>query len=652
VTTARSTPANPLTAMRHHQTLRSLAGTPRWLRVLITLGAGAGLPILAGHAGLISQTLGLQLIRSCVVAAAALSLNQVLGYAGQISLAQWTLLGVGSFTSGLLVSPLNGDLPYLWALPITGVVGAAFGVLVGLPALRLRGLALAIATLGVAKAFDESLFQLPFLGGSAGVPAPPLYIGSTPLLRTYETFAVALVLLVLLWVLDSNLTRSKIGRAFEGVRADEKVAASYGVDTGAYTLLAFGVAGFTAAIAGAMQLPVMGAVKFDAFDLSRYGLLLVAIVVIGGLRSRAGVVISAFAFTLSVPLFESHTLKGFFAFFVGKDQVYAISTIVGAVLLIVNLALNPRGLAQGFKDRQAERQAKARGEVDLVTGLPELPRPSAAAGSRLQVQPGATLLEVRGIVVRFGGLVAVDDASFSVAQGQITALVGPNGAGKSTLFDVVTGLRRPDAGRVLIAGRDVTTVAPHRRAALGIGRTFQQIGLAADLTVTENLLLAQHISASYSVAEALVGLGRAPRIERQLRSQARDAVATLGFQTYADTPVRLLSQGQRRIVEIGATLMTAPDLVLLDEPSAGFSPAATEALAERLRDIRDQLGRTVLLIEHNIPMVLEVSDSLVVLDAGAVVAQGDPHEVIGRPDVIEAYLGHGYEAALAAVGRS
>jgi branched-chain amino acid transport system ATP-binding protein len=241
--------------------------------------------------------------------------------------------------------------------------------------------------------------------------------------------------------------------------------------------------------------------------------------------------------------------------------------------------------------------------------------------------------------VRFGGLQAVYEAGLSVPRGRIVGLIGPNGAGKTTMFNAISGLLRPDAGHVELLGRDVSDLPAHARARLGLGRSFQLIGLAKALSVTENLLLAQHVVARYGVASALTAVGASPRVERELRQRAADAIAALGFEQYADTPVQRLSHGQQRIVELGCVLVTAPELVMLDEPSAGMSPGAAENLAVRLRDIRDELGRTVLLIEHNIPLVLDVCDELYVLDAGQMLASGDPDEVIGRPEVVEAYLG-------------
>ena len=277
--------------------------------------------------------------------------------------------------------------------------------------------------------------------------------------------------------------------------------------------------------------------------------------------------------------------------------------------------------------------------------LPSLARPSGLPPARLE-RPGQGVLEVRDVTVTFGGLRAVDAASLRVDRGTIVGLMGPNGAGKTTLFNAITGAIRPDSGQVSFLGRDVSHLPTHARAARGMGRTFQLIGLAKDQSVYENLLIAQHLAAPYGVGGALTALGSSRAFEREIRSRADQTLDGLGFGRFANTPVGKLSHGQQRIVEIGCCLVTSPELVMLDEPSAGMSPAASEDLALTLQDVRDKLGRTVLLIEHNVPLVLGVADELYVMAAGQVIANGEPIEVVTRTEVVTAYLGSSYEETL------
>ncbi len=249
------------------------------------------------------------------------------------------------------------------------------------------------------------------------------------------------------------------------------------------------------------------------------------------------------------------------------------------------------------------------------------------------------MLELRDVHVRFAGLHALSAVTLAARRGEVKAVIGPNGAGKTTLFNAISGFVKPEGGNVRFLGRELMGLPPHARARGGIGRTFQQIGLTKDLSLYENFLLAQHVTADYAVPKGLLYTSTADRVERSMRNRAVQAIEALGFEQFTHTPVRNLSHGQQRLAELGCVLVTAPDLLMLDEPSAGMSPAAVENLGERLREIRDELGRTVLLIEHHIPLVLDVCDYIYVLNFGQVLAHGTTEEIARKPEVIGAYFG-------------
>ena len=620
----------------------SLPG-PLALRRAVLVLLLAGLPPLLSRAGIpgFSDVGALALGLGASYAAAALSLNMVMGYAGQISLGHFALLGVGAFTSGLLTNATKGGLPFIVALPVAMVAGALVALVIGVPALRLRGLYLAIATIGFSYAMERSVFRAKvFTGGTAGLELPRPLAGGFLFSRNADYLALGLVLLATVCFVDANVTRTKLGRAFQAVRSDEAVAASYGINVSRHKLLAFVVSGGMAGVAGAMYGHLYTFVNNESFGY-QYSLLLVVIAVVGGLGSRTGIVISAFAYALLPRLIED---------LVGNEYI-GYAPVLGALVLMLTVAINPGGIAQALKESAERKEIKRRraetdseGDEPALPTLPDLPRPRGLP-TRSTERAGEALLQVRDVSVRFGGVQALEGASLDVQRGHVVGLIGPNGAGKTTMFNAISGHVRPQRGEIRLLGADVSRAPAHARAAAGLGRTFQQIGLAKDLSVTENLLLAQHCVAHYSAPEALVHLGRTGKVERELRERAREALVALGFERYTDTPVRLLSHGQQRIVEIGCVLVTAPELVMLDEPSAGMSPGAAENLAVRLRDIRDQLGRTVLLIEHNIPLVLDVCDDLYVLSAGQVIASGEAREVASMPQVVAAYFGVAPEGA-------
>jgi branched-chain amino acid transport system permease protein len=566
-------------------------------------------------------------------AVAAISLNILMGYAGQISLGHAAFLGIGAFTSGLLTAK-GAEVPYFVGIAGAAVVGGTFAFALGLPALRLRGLYLAIVTIGFVFMVEQSLFRWkPLTGGSAGLGVPRPRMGSFVFARHGDYLALALLILIGAWVLDVNVVRTKLGRAFHAIRWDESVAQAFGVDVARYKLLAFVLAGALGGVSGAMFGHLIGFVGVDSFSFDE-SLLLVVIVVVGGLGSRSGVVVAAGVFT---------ALPRLLTWLSGWEYV------VGPLLLIDVVARHPGGLAQAVREaRQRAGAKRARAGLDDAgtedtPARPALPRP-VAVHDRPEVVAGAPLLDVRDLSVRFGGLQALSEVSLTVPKGKIVGLIGPNGAGKTTLFNAISGFVRPQAGVVRFLGAEIQHRSPHERVQLGIGRTFQLIGLAKNLSVLENFLLAQHPLAGYRTVAALGYLPSVRRTERSLRDGATAAIEALGFERFRDTPVSNLSHGQQRLVELGCALITGPELLLLDEPSAGMSPAATESLAERLRELRDRLDRTVLLIEHNIPLVLDVCDEIAVLNFGQLLARGTTEEIAREPAVLGAYFGEAVPA--------
>jgi len=599
--------------------------------IVVWLALVAVLPPVLSRAGLLSDVNALRLCAATAFAVAGLSLNLLMGYAGQISLGQYAFVGVGAFTTGLVTGVNDLRLPWLVGLLAAAAMGGLVAFVVGLPALRLRGLYLAVVTIGVAYAGYQSLFRVESIGGgSAGKPVPRPYVGDSAIATNADFLALALVVLVVVWQLDVNLCRSRFGRAFQAVKADEGVASSFGIDVARTKLLAFTLSGAMAGAAGAILGTAYGTVTGTVFRYEQ-SLLLVVVVVIGGLGSRAGVVGAAF-FAILLP----SVMIALFG-----EGIRGYDLVLNGALLMYTISRNPHGLAGAVREARDKRLERKGGLPPLPPTRPSLPalRPLSGAPPVRKPRAGVPVLEARDVSVRFGGLQAVDQASLRVDRGTIVGLMGPNGAGKTTLFNAVTGALAPDSGQVLFLGEDISALPPHVRAARGMGRTFQLIGLAKQQSVYENLLTAQHLGAAYGVGSALLGVGPSRWFERELRERADQVLEGLGFQRFRDTPVGRLSHGQQRIVEIGCCLVTSPELVMLDEPSAGMSPAAAEDLAQTLLDVRDRLGRTVLLIEHNVPLVLNTADELYVMDTGRVIADGEPVEVVTRPEVVRAYLG-------------
>jgi len=258
-----------------------------------------------------------------------------------------------------------------------------------------------------------------------------------------------------------------------------------------------------------------------------------------------------------------------------------------------------------------------------------------------------SVLEVRDLTIRFGGLTAIDGLNLKVDEWEIVGLMGPNGAGKTTAFNCITGFYKPSRGQVFYQGNDVTKLPPHRKAHLGIGRTFQNVGMVKSETVLENLLTAQHTKTGYGALQAVAGSGVVRAREKELVARAEAILELLGLGEFRDRRLGALSYGTLKLLELGCALATDPDLLLLDEPSSGMGPEESHQLGDRLLALRKELGVTMLLIEHHVPLVAAVCDYVYVLNFGKLLAEGDPDHVRNHPEVVAAYLGGEAPEALA-----
>jgi ABC-type branched-subunit amino acid transport system ATPase component/ABC-type branched-subunit amino acid transport system permease subunit len=573
--------------------------------------------------------------RVCIYALIALSITVLTGWAGQLSLGQFGFVGVGAVvTTGLV----RRGLPFGVAVAYGVVACVVAAVIVGLPALRVKGLFLAVTTVGFAVAVDSYVARRPlFIGKNtavATVSRPSL--GPVDFRSQTSYYLLCLGALVLVGLAVGRLRRTGIGRGWIAVRDNEASASAFTVSPTRVKLSAFALSGGVAGLAGGLLAGLNVQIRPESFGAAE-SLQVVALAIIGGVGSVGGAVLGA-VWVIGVP-----------ALFAGTPSAKALTS--GPALLLLLLYL-PGGLwsivqraRTALLDAFANRAEKAGAVAPPPAVVAAAARASVVTGRRDTTASAPTrdradvpALAARGVTVRFGGRTAVDGVDLEARRGEILGLIGANGAGKSTFMNALSGFVEAE-GTVCVEGRDITALPAHERARAGLGRAFQDARLFGDLTVRESMQVALEARETTELVPSLLGFPPARRAERRKAAEADDLIGLLGLGRYADAGIASLSTGTRRIAELACLLALDTRVLLLDEPTAGVAQRETEAFAPLIRRIQAELGATVLIIEHDIPLIMSISDRVVCMGAGKVIATGLPEEVRNDPEVIANYLG-------------
>jgi branched-chain amino acid transport system permease protein len=623
----------------------------------------------------------------------ALGLNIVVGFAGLLDLGYAAFFAIGAYFYGIftsyqvlplwhewwgpiaalgLVEKINQGGPDLvhftlsfWlALPLAGLVAAFFGVLFGFPTLRLRGDYLAIVTLGFGEIVPIVARNVDSITNGAaglnGVQAPKMLMydsaaGTIHVMSfgvdALPYYYVGIVLVAFLVYVSFRMRDSRIGRAWMAIREDETAASAMGVNLRNYKLLAFAAGAAFAGMTGVFFVAKLQTATPEMFNFNVSSMLIV-MVVLGGMGSVWGVVVGAVLLQLMQTWFLPgitelcHTLGDMLnsdllraADFVQWTQLFF------GIIIVVMMLFRREGLLPATRPMPTLdiRQQSAEVQRGGFVGLDKIGRWD---------NPPGNALEVKGVTVKFGGLVALNKIDLVVPWGGVVAVIGPNGSGKSTLFNVITGLVEAAEGSIIFAGAELIGLKPHQVLKHGVARTFQNIRLFPNLTVLENVLIGEHARLHTGPVGAVLLTPKVRHEEKRATAWALDILGLFGnrLSPRATQVSSGISYANRRRVEIARALASRPRILLLDEPTAGMDPAETLELAEQVKSL-NKIGLTVLLIEHKLDVVTRLADTVVVLDHGDKIAEGLPDVVRRNEAVLTAYLGRSAQSALAGAAK-
>jgi branched-chain amino acid transport system permease protein len=544
----------------------------------------------------------------------ALGLVLLTGVGGLTSFGQAAFVGLGAYTAAYL-STAFGWSPWL-TLPVGLVLTFAVSLFLGLISLRLSGHYLPLGTIAWGISLYFLFGNMEFLGGYTGIsniPAINLFGLALDTGRRLNYLIWILALLALLTM--HNLLDSRSGRAIRALKGGGLMAESFGVDTARMKIIIFVHAALLAGLSGWLYAHLLQFVNPTPFSINA-GIEYLFMAVVGGAASVWGAVVGAGILTILKQWLQDLLPK-----LLGQSGNFEM--IVFGILLVLLL------------------QRAREGIMPLAVRYFPAPRKRLPAGvqalqQRVRPAAGEALLEVKVARKTFGGLLAVNDLSFSMLSGEILGLIGPNGAGKSTVFNLVTGVLPLTGGEVRFRGERIDILSARAIVPRGLARTFQQVRLLPTMSVLENVAIGAHLRGSKGVISAALHLERAE--EAMLLAEAARQLERVGLGASVHEQAGSLALGQQRILEIARALCADPVLLLLDEPAAGLRYQEKRALAELLRKLRSE-GMSILLVEHDMDFVMKLVDRLVVMDFGEKLAEGLPQEIQTNPVVLEAYLG-------------
>ena len=544
----------------------------------------------------------------------SIGFNIASGFCGVTTFSTGAIYAAGAYTAAILYTTLG--VPFLLAALLGALAAGIMSLVITLSAYKVNGIYLSLVSFGLIEVVTQVLSQSTFTGGSQGFRVTKWVFFGMPVslnAKYYVTFGVV----ILAFIIQRNLRKSMWGRDFLGMKDDEVAASGVGINFRKTRIVGFFISSAIAGLGGAFYATYAGYISPDSFGFG-LSIMILLMVITGGSGTLSGPVVGAVIITVVPEIFNANPeMKVIF---------------YGAMLIVITQAM-PKGIVGIIKDRfhQVEdnryiRKMDPDKEIDF----------SKYVGKRRS--DCKDVLAVKHLTKRFGGLTAVGDLNLTVERGTIHALIGPNGAGKTTCVNNITGLDKPTSGEIWFNGENVTGLQAYRLVEKGMTRTYQHVRMFGSISVIDNVVSGARLDKFYGLVHALFQTGKKRRLDREAYVEAQECLQLLGIGDKSNDAPDSMSAGQQKLMEIGRALIAKPDLLLLDEPCAGLTESETVQFADMMKKIRST-GISILLIEHHMNLVMEVSDWITVIDHGIKIAEGKPEQVSKDPVVRAAYLG-------------